>query len=90
VRARAPTVCEIENKIELQTMFRVAVFNTKKFDREPLLKANNGRHELVFFEHQLNHDTVVCVVGFQAVRGVRRKNNVFVNRTFFFFQFEIA
>ena len=36
---------------------KVAVFSTKKYDREFLEAANAGRHELRFFEPQLNLET---------------------------------
>jgi D-lactate dehydrogenase len=47
---------------------RVAVFNTKDYDRQYLESANaNHGHELVFFEPRLNCDTAVLASGFPAV-----------------------
>jgi D-lactate dehydrogenase len=47
---------------------RVAVFNTKDYDRQYLESANvNYGHELVFFEPRLNCDTAVLASGFPAV-----------------------
>jgi D-lactate dehydrogenase len=36
---------------------KVAVFSTKNYDREFLEAANTSRHELRFFEPQLNIET---------------------------------
>ena len=46
---------------------RVAVFSTKSYDREYLAKNSRTRHELTFFEPQLNEDTVPMVKKFDAV-----------------------
>jgi D-lactate dehydrogenase len=47
---------------------RIAVFNTKDYDRQYLESANaNYGHELVFFEPRLNRDTAVLAYGFPAV-----------------------
>jgi D-lactate dehydrogenase len=47
---------------------RVAVFSTKRFDREFLSRANEGHgHELVFLETGLNEETVGLGEGFAAV-----------------------
>lgn len=54
---------------------KVAVFNTKRYDRHFLEQANSeGRHEFHFFEPQLTIDTVALARGFDAVC-------VFVNDT---------
>ena len=47
---------------------KVAVFNTKSYDRVFLEWANKDhRHELVFYEARLTHGTLVLVKGFHAV-----------------------
>jgi D-lactate dehydrogenase len=46
---------------------KVAVFSTKKYDREFLRAANASRHELRFFEPHLNEETVGLATGSQAV-----------------------
>ncbi|MEO6970473.1 MAG: NAD(P)-dependent oxidoreductase, partial [Chthoniobacterales bacterium] len=46
---------------------RVAVFSSKAYDREFLEAANASRHELRFFEPQLNAETVSLAAGFDAV-----------------------
>ncbi len=46
---------------------KVAVFSAKPYDREHLEPANNGRHELVFFEAHLNPQTAILAKGFDAV-----------------------
>jgi D-lactate dehydrogenase len=46
---------------------KVAVFSTKKYDREFLSAANGSRHELRFFEPHLNEETVELATGFEAV-----------------------
>jgi D-lactate dehydrogenase len=46
---------------------RIAVFSTKKYDREFLGAANASRHELRFFEPHLDEETVNLATGFQAV-----------------------
>lgn len=47
---------------------KVAVFNTKSYDREFLIEANkNYGHELVFFEVHLNIHTCRLAEGFEAV-----------------------
>lgn len=46
---------------------KTAVFSTKPYDRQFLTAANNGRHELVFFEWPLNAHTVKLVTDFEAV-----------------------
>jgi D-lactate dehydrogenase len=47
---------------------RVAVFSTKSYDREFLLKANeDAGHELVFYEARLNRQTHPLAEGFPAV-----------------------
>src|SRR5215472_3365001 len=46
---------------------RVAIFSTKKYDREFLSAANGSRHELRFFEPHLNEETVGLATGSQAV-----------------------
>jgi hypothetical protein len=47
---------------------KVAVFNTKSYDRTFLTAANvGGQHELVFFEPHLTLETSVLAAGFPAV-----------------------
>lgn len=46
---------------------KVAVFSAKKYDREFLSTANAARHELHFFEPQLNEETSGLATGFEAV-----------------------
>ena len=47
---------------------KVAVFNTKSYDRTFLTAANvGGKHELVFFEPHLTLETSVLAAGFPAV-----------------------
>ncbi len=47
---------------------RVAVFNTKEYDRQYLESTNaNHGHEIVFFEPRLNFDTAVLASGFPAI-----------------------
>jgi D-lactate dehydrogenase len=46
---------------------KVAIFSTKKYDREFLSAANDSRHELRFFEPHLNEETVDLAKGFDAV-----------------------
>lgn len=46
---------------------RVAVFSTKTYDRDFLQDANNGQHELVFFEPRLTSETAPLANGFEAV-----------------------
>ena len=46
---------------------RVAVFSSKAYDREFLEATNASRHELRFFEPQLNPETVTLAAGFEAV-----------------------
>ena len=46
---------------------KVAIFSTKKYDREFLIAANDSRHELRFFEPHLNEETVDLAKGFDAV-----------------------
>ncbi len=46
---------------------KVAIFSTKKYDREFLSAANGSRHELRFFEPHLNEESVALAAGFEAV-----------------------
>ncbi|MGE0267497.1 MAG: 2-hydroxyacid dehydrogenase [Candidatus Omnitrophota bacterium] len=46
---------------------RVAVFNTKSYDKQFLEEANAGRHEFVFFEAHINRTTCPLAYGFEAV-----------------------
>ncbi|WP_445172792.1 NAD(P)-dependent oxidoreductase, partial [Microcoleus sp.] len=47
---------------------KVAVFNTKSYDRTFLTAANvGGKHDLVFFEPHLTLETSVLATGFPAV-----------------------
>ncbi|WP_293122201.1 2-hydroxyacid dehydrogenase [Microcoleus sp. bin38.metabat.b11b12b14.051] len=46
---------------------KVAVFSTKSYDRTFLTAANDGQHELVFFEPRLNLETSVLAAGFPVV-----------------------
>jgi D-lactate dehydrogenase len=45
----------------------IATFSAKKYDREFLNAANASRHELRFFEPQLNQETVSLAAGFDVV-----------------------
>jgi D-lactate dehydrogenase len=45
----------------------VAIFSTKKYDREFLNAANASRHQLRFFEPHLNEETAGLATGFDAV-----------------------
>jgi len=45
----------------------VAIFSTKKYDREFLNAANGSRHQLRFFEPHLNEETAGLATGFDAV-----------------------
>src|SRR5204863_4777906 len=45
---------------------KVAIFSAKKYDREFLNAANSSRHELRFFEPNLNEETVGLATGSQA------------------------
>jgi D-lactate dehydrogenase len=45
---------------------KVAVFSTKKYDRESLSWANDSHHELQFFEPHLNEQTASLAAGFDA------------------------
>ena len=47
---------------------KVAVFNTKKYDREFLEEANRDQgHELIFFEPHLTSETCKLAFGFEAI-----------------------
>jgi D-lactate dehydrogenase len=46
---------------------KVAVFSTRKYDRDFLATANASRHELHFFEPHLNEETAGLAEGFDAV-----------------------
>lgn len=47
---------------------RIAVFDSKRYDRAALTKANTGYgHKLEFFEDRLNRSTVPLAAGFDAV-----------------------
>jgi D-lactate dehydrogenase len=46
---------------------KVAVFNTRNYDREFLSAANNSHHELRFFEPRLNEETADLAAGFRTV-----------------------
>jgi D-lactate dehydrogenase len=46
---------------------KVAIFSTKKYDREFLGAANASRHELQFFDPNLSEETVGLAAGFDAV-----------------------
>ncbi len=45
----------------------VAVFNSKKYDRQFLEQANQGRHEISYFEPRLTAETTPLAEGFDAV-----------------------
>jgi len=45
----------------------VAIFSTKKYDREFLQTANASRHQLTFFQPLLNEETVGLATGFDAI-----------------------
>lgn len=51
---------------------KVAIYSTHKFEKEYLIKANNGKHELLFRELQLSLTTTVMAEGCEAV-------SIFVN-----------
>ena len=46
---------------------KVAIFSTKKYDRQFLDAANGSLHKLRFFEPHLNEETVGLATGFEAV-----------------------
>ncbi len=46
---------------------KTAVFYTKPYDQEFLEKANDGRHDLTFFESRLTPETVSIAAGYPAV-----------------------
>lgn len=46
---------------------KVAVFSTKRYDREYLERANAGAHDLRFFEPHLNAETASLAAGYDAV-----------------------
>ena len=47
---------------------KVAVFNTKAYDKKFLSKANeSNRHELAFYEERLTEKTASLTAGFEAV-----------------------
>jgi len=47
---------------------KIAVFNTKSYDKKFLLEANNAfRHELIFFEVHLNKNTCKLASGFNVI-----------------------
>lgn len=46
---------------------RIAFFDSRSYDREAFLAANNGAHELVFFEPRLSAITARMAEGFPAV-----------------------
>ena len=45
----------------------VAIFSTKPYDKQFLEAANNGQHELTFFEPRLTAETVNLAAGYEAV-----------------------
>ena len=49
------------------TQMKLAVFSTHKFEREYLLKAARGKHELLLLEPQLSTETVTMASGCEAV-----------------------
>ena len=51
---------------------RVLIFDTKRYDRDTLTAANNGRHQLHFTEVMLNAETAPLARGYAAV-------SIFVN-----------
>ncbi len=46
---------------------KIAFFSTKNYDRASFEAVNNGRHELEFFEEQLNSRNAILAEGFDAV-----------------------
>lgn len=46
---------------------KIAFFSTKKYDQTSFEAANNGRHEMEFFEEQLNSRNAILADGFDAV-----------------------
>jgi D-lactate dehydrogenase len=58
----------IQNRKDNNTNMKVAVFSTKYYERDYLDKFNtDGKHNLTYFEGQLNIETVHLTVGFDAV-----------------------
>lgn len=51
---------------------RVLVYDTKRYDRDGLIAANEGRHQLDFIEAQLNEHTAALAQGYEAI-------SIFVN-----------
>lgn len=51
---------------------RVLVYDAKRYDRDGLQAANEGRHQLDFIEAQLNEHTAALAAGYQAI-------SIFVN-----------
>ncbi|GAB4419758.1 MAG: 2-hydroxyacid dehydrogenase [Bacteroidia bacterium] len=48
-------------------MLRTAVFSTQSYDRDFLDAANEGRHELVYLQPSLSHETLVLARGYRAI-----------------------
>ncbi|HRO85386.1 MAG TPA: NAD(P)-dependent oxidoreductase, partial [Niabella sp.] len=46
---------------------KIAFFSTKNYDKASFEAVNNGRHELEFFEEQLNSRNAILAEGFDAV-----------------------
>ncbi|NDJ52722.1 MAG: 2-hydroxyacid dehydrogenase [Chloroflexi bacterium] len=46
---------------------RVAIFDTKPYDRRFFDEANDGRHDLVFFEPRLSYNTAKLALDFPAI-----------------------
>ncbi|QZE12611.1 2-hydroxyacid dehydrogenase [Mycoplasma sp. Ms02] len=48
---------------------KIAFFDAKEYDKKYFDSVNNGRHEIVYFEENLNLNTVQLTKGFDAVCG---------------------
>jgi len=47
---------------------KIAIFNTKEYDKKFLTDANaSARHELIFFKPHLSFETAVMASGFETV-----------------------
>ncbi len=66
--SRAGTVTAVRDPDQREAATRIAVFSTRRYDREFLTAANEGvGHELVFFEPRLTAETAGLAAGFAAV-----------------------
>ncbi|WP_435625295.1 NAD(P)-dependent oxidoreductase [Flagellimonas sp.] len=46
---------------------KLLVYSTKEFEKEPLLKANAGRHKMKFVKESLDSTTAVLAAGYDAI-----------------------